>query len=193
MSNDEKRSALYETESETESEDLETPSDFICCLTMEIMDDPLLSKYGHNYERAAILEWLTLGHETCPMTRQSMKLSDLISNHYLRTRIHEWKIEHQRDVSRFLEEVPATIEPHCFGIMDVNREHSRRGRSLHQLPRIRPRRPGQESSRRRRSSAQTIESRQLTESSTSNGSSAQVFLKQLFARRAVSSQMSQGL
>lgn len=189
---EEKLLTLDETEAETESEELEPPSEFICGLTMEIMDDPLMSKYGHNYERAAILEWLTSGHDTCPMTRQPMRLSDLISNRCLRTRIHEWKKEHRDDTTLFLGEELANAEPQCFGIIHVNNHESqRRQQPLLMHQNALRRQHGLGSSRRRRRSAhQTIEIRRTTESSTRgshhDGVSAR-FLKHFFRRGAVSS------
>jgi hypothetical protein len=68
----------------------EIPEHFICPLTMEMMKEPLFSKYGHNFERSAILQWLA--HEnTCPITRQPLTPSMLIPDHSLRLRMKAWK------------------------------------------------------------------------------------------------------
>ena len=70
------------------------PHHFVCPLTLEIMTDPLHSKYGHDFERAAILDWLDQ-NDTCPITRQPLSPSMLISNTSLRLRIHAWKGAHE--------------------------------------------------------------------------------------------------
>lgn len=191
MCDKEKLSNLDETEAETESGELEPPSEFICTLTMEIMDDPLMSKYGHNYERAAILEWLTSGHDTCPMTRQPMRLSDLISNHRLRGRIHEWKLENFDNVAPFLAE-SATVVPQYFGIIDVNTQESFDLRYSDE-PTSNVSQIGRGSSRRRRSSMQdAITSLHSIQSSTrrSRRGMSTRFLKHFLPRRAISSQAS---
>mmetsp|Transcript_10887 Transcript_10887/g.31480 ORF Transcript_10887/g.31480 Transcript_10887/m.31480 type:complete len:170 (+) Transcript_10887:128-637(+) len=78
--------------------DFDTPQHFVCPLTMECMADPLCSKYGHNYERRAILEWLDAGKDTCPMTRKPLLPSMLIPNHSLRLKIKAWKAANEVDL-----------------------------------------------------------------------------------------------
>ena len=78
------------TPNNTESE-LVIPSNFICPLTLAIMKDPLISRHGQNYERRAIMEWIHQGNATCPMTRQPLRLSNLITNHSLKVQIEQWK------------------------------------------------------------------------------------------------------
>ena len=67
------------------------PDHFICPLTLQIMKDPLLSKYGHSFERTAILEWLATQDHHCPITRQPLQPSFLISNTRLIKEIQQWK------------------------------------------------------------------------------------------------------
>ena len=73
--------------------ELTVPSNFICPLTLEIMKDPLISRHGQSYERRAIMEWIHQGNATCPMTRQPLRLSGLITNHALKKQIEQWKKE----------------------------------------------------------------------------------------------------
>lgn len=75
------------------------PSKFICPLTLDIMKDPLMSRHGQNYERKAIMEWIHQGNDTCPMTRQPLKLSGLITNHQLKQQIEQWRIENNYKVN----------------------------------------------------------------------------------------------
>lgn len=193
---EENLSSLDETETETESEDLDPPSDFICGLTMEIMDDPLMSRYGHNYERAAIVEWLTRGNDTCPMTRRPMKLSDLISNHHLRSRIHEWKEEHRDGSSPILVELAAPV-PQCFGIISLDNQETFRRRhssSLHQSTRRRRREQGSPG-RRLNAQHQNLSIHQPTEvppGRPRRGASVR-FMKRFFPGRGVSSHNGQAM
>ena len=59
------------------------------------MKDPVVTKYGHSYERAALVEWIANnggGHRTtCPLTRQPLALCDVISHRSLQSRIEVWK------------------------------------------------------------------------------------------------------
>ena len=68
-----------------------TPEAFICPLTLEVMEDPLMDRRGMNFERRAIVEWLGRGNTTCPLTREPLKYSNLIPNSQLRLRIEQWK------------------------------------------------------------------------------------------------------
>jgi hypothetical protein len=48
-----------------------------CCITQDIMADPVATKYGHVYEREQILNWLQR-EETDPLTRQPLNREELI-------------------------------------------------------------------------------------------------------------------
>jgi U-box domain len=78
-------------------QEVEIPHEFVCPITQCIMEHPLLSKRGfHNFERAAILQWLGQS-DLCPVTRQSLKPSDLFPNRNLEVRIKTWRIENEID------------------------------------------------------------------------------------------------
>lgn len=77
---------------------VEVPDEFICPLTLEIMKDPVVSRYGNSFERSAIVEWLKNGTHDCPLTRRPLTLQGVITNHRLRTRIREWQINNEMDV-----------------------------------------------------------------------------------------------
>jgi hypothetical protein len=83
--------------SDLNNQSLDIPEEFCCPITNELMREPVLSKFGHSYERSAICEWLT-SHSNCPLTRNTMKLSDLITNQNLRTAIRLWQLEHGFEV-----------------------------------------------------------------------------------------------
>jgi hypothetical protein len=58
------------------------------------MVHPLMTITGRNYERDAILEWLEKGSGKCPLTRQPMSPSDLVSNRSLESKIKAWRVAH---------------------------------------------------------------------------------------------------
>ena len=66
------------------------PSEYICPITLCLMSHPLMSKTGMRYERSAILAWLVKSN-TCPMTRQPLHLSQLVSDRALENEIKRFK------------------------------------------------------------------------------------------------------
>eukprot|EP00668_Euglena_longa_P007260 GGOE01008687.1.p1 GENE.GGOE01008687.1~~GGOE01008687.1.p1 ORF type:complete len:492 (-),score=98.63 GGOE01008687.1:1625-3079(-) len=67
----------------------EAPARYFCPITAELMTDPVMDCHGHNFERAAILDWLTRSDE-CPMNRGSIQAELLFPNLALREDISEW-------------------------------------------------------------------------------------------------------
>ena len=67
---------------------------FICPLTKSIMEDPVVSKHGHNFERKAILTWLDDMGDVCPITKEPLFPSDLVSNKKLGWEISQWQLNH---------------------------------------------------------------------------------------------------
>lgn len=69
------------------------PAAFICPLTLNVMEDPLMTKEGHSYERSAILKWVS-ENNTSPLTREPLTMSQLIRNHALKSEIESWRKFH---------------------------------------------------------------------------------------------------
>jgi U-box domain len=68
------------------------PPEFICPITLQLMDFPMVSKQGHSFERAAILNWISsTRHSCCPLTRLPMSYSDLRPNRRLFNKIEKWR------------------------------------------------------------------------------------------------------
>ena len=65
------------------------PYSFKCCITHEIMQDPVVDKEGNTYEKAAIEKWL-LTKSTSPITRSPLTLSDLTPNRALKNVIEQF-------------------------------------------------------------------------------------------------------
>lgn len=51
-------------------------TDFTCPITRETINTAMRSKYGHYYERAAIMEWVSAKHQ-CPLTKLPLEMIDL--------------------------------------------------------------------------------------------------------------------
>mmetsp|Transcript_9157 Transcript_9157/g.16393 ORF Transcript_9157/g.16393 Transcript_9157/m.16393 type:complete len:159 (+) Transcript_9157:47-523(+) len=82
-------------------ETVQIPSEYVCPLTLEVFRDPLMSKYGHNFERKAILEWLGEGNQECPLTRNPLSPSMLIPNAALRLKVRSWQEENNLKIQCF--------------------------------------------------------------------------------------------
>lgn len=68
----------------------ETPHEFICPITGQIMRQPVEIERGRSYEYSAIMRWYTLGHTQSPVTREPLRNpSEIGINTELRTRITE--------------------------------------------------------------------------------------------------------
>jgi len=66
--------------------------DYYCPITNGLMIDPVIGTDGHTYEKSAIEEWLKQ-NQTSPITRQTMKITELIPNIALRNVIHKFLLE----------------------------------------------------------------------------------------------------
>jgi U-box domain len=73
---------------------VDVPSEFICPITMDVMQRPLMTLSGFNFEYDAILKWINTTSDTCPLTRQVLRPSDLIPNYALKDRIALWMREY---------------------------------------------------------------------------------------------------
>ena len=71
---------------------IEVPDQFLCQLTGEIMDDPVVSPYGNVFERDKIEKFLKI-QEVCPLTGKPLKISQLTPSLTTREAIRIFKIE----------------------------------------------------------------------------------------------------
>jgi tetratricopeptide (TPR) repeat protein len=63
---------------------------FVCPISLDMMEDPVVTPSGHSFEREALEEWIDNGGED-PLTRQPLSRADLRPNIALRDAIEEWK------------------------------------------------------------------------------------------------------
>lgn len=66
------------------------PQEFICPITLSIMDDPVICDDGYTYERDAIIR---LPNSLSPMTRQPINKTNLTPNRALKDAIERYKME----------------------------------------------------------------------------------------------------
>ena len=88
-------SAPEQLVSKDESDDLEPPSELCCCITGDLMDDPVTAMDGHTYERTAIEAWFARFNEsqrpTSPLTNEPLPSRRLIPSHNIRSQCKTWK------------------------------------------------------------------------------------------------------
>ncbi|CAN6983080.1 unnamed protein product [Brassica oleracea var. botrytis] len=73
-----------------EADPNDIPSVFICPILQEVMKNPHIAADGFSYELEAIEEWLSMGHDTSPMTNLRLDYQVLTPNHTLRALIQDW-------------------------------------------------------------------------------------------------------
>jgi len=66
----------------------EMPDEYLCPITQDVMEDPVIAMDGHTYERKAIEEWL-LTRDTSPMTNMTLPSKMLVPNLAVRSMIAE--------------------------------------------------------------------------------------------------------
>ncbi|GFR52577.1 hypothetical protein Agub_g15170, partial [Astrephomene gubernaculifera] len=78
----------------------EAPLEFICPLTHQVIQDPvLLHDTGHSYERKALEEWWAKGHHFCPRTGVPLRRLSTSPNHSLRSAIGRWRLHSDMHLS----------------------------------------------------------------------------------------------
>ena len=80
------------------------PTNYICPLTLHVMDEPVSDGCGHCFEREAIVEWLEY-HELCPISRKPLLVQELLPSFGLGERIQQWRTGHpeQEEVTSISE------------------------------------------------------------------------------------------
>lgn len=63
---------------------------FVCPITQELMEAPVMAADGMSYEHWAILRWFK-DNDTSPRTGAVLSSKHLIPNHQLRSAIEEWR------------------------------------------------------------------------------------------------------
>lgn len=73
--------------------DVDVPEDFICPITHEIMQDPVMCEDGFSYERSAITEWFSKDKATSPMTNSVLTTTEVYENSKLKNEIERYLLK----------------------------------------------------------------------------------------------------
>lgn len=76
------------------------PPSFRCPLSYHVMEDPVMDRCAHNFERSAIRDWLELGNHFCPISHKEMTMEDLYPNRTLAAQIEIWKSSREESKRR---------------------------------------------------------------------------------------------
>ena len=99
----------------------DTPDEFLCPITYEVMTNPVVASDGHSYERAAIEYYYAQeGDRTSPLTRAQLEINGgrlrLFPNIALRKRIDEYEAEMESVAERAAtlaeQRVRVELRPH---------------------------------------------------------------------------------
>ncbi|XP_028249540.1 WD repeat, SAM and U-box domain-containing protein 1-like isoform X1 [Parambassis ranga] len=71
--------------------DSETPDEFLCPITRELMKDPVIAADGYSYERESIESWIRGKNKTSPMTNLPLQTTMLTPNRFLKMAITRLK------------------------------------------------------------------------------------------------------
>ncbi|KAJ5068650.1 hypothetical protein M0811_02593 [Anaeramoeba ignava] len=72
---------------------INAPHHLCCPISLSLMNDPVLTPSGNTYERQSLEDYIKLKHED-PLTRQHLRVQDLIPNRGLKDAIDEYKKQH---------------------------------------------------------------------------------------------------
>lgn len=68
------------------------PDEYLCPITLLLMNDPVIGSDGQTYERFAITQWLRTNRQS-PLTRQPMTIESLKPNYALKSAIARYKTQ----------------------------------------------------------------------------------------------------
>lgn len=85
------------------------------------MIDPCVTRYGHSYERSAIFQHISSGGETCPMTRQPLRMRDIITNHKLRMDIRRWQKDNGENITVIMSDLDYSKRENILGFIRIDK------------------------------------------------------------------------
>ena len=68
----------------------EVSETFICPITQQIIEDPVIAADGHTYERKAIEGWLSHNKKS-PVENDVLESTNILPNNAIKKLIGEWK------------------------------------------------------------------------------------------------------
>ncbi|OMJ71947.1 hypothetical protein SteCoe_29710 [Stentor coeruleus] len=80
---------VKEGHKEDENEQFEGENDLLLCpISQELMTDPVMTPYGHCFQRKNIEAWLS-NHKTCPLTNNPLEISQLVPCYTVKAIVEE--------------------------------------------------------------------------------------------------------
>ena len=70
---------------------VDIPEDYLCPITQQLMQIPVVAADGHAYEQEAIVQWLQTGHNTSPLTGERLKHKSLTDDYRLKAVIEAFR------------------------------------------------------------------------------------------------------
>ncbi|XP_068101813.1 WD repeat, SAM and U-box domain-containing protein 1 [Hyperolius riggenbachi] len=80
---------IEELRSKMKAASSDTPEEFLCPITWELMKDPVMASDGYSYERSAIENWIST-RRTSPMTNLPLENLLLTPNRTLKMALNRW-------------------------------------------------------------------------------------------------------
>jgi len=81
---------------------VDIPAEYLCPLTLSVMEDPVVASDGHSYEKAAITQWLAQSvSANSPLTGLALTSNQLVPNITLRKAIQDWLAQHDLNRTRY--------------------------------------------------------------------------------------------
>ncbi|KAL2342322.1 hypothetical protein Fmac_003607 [Flemingia macrophylla] len=90
-----KKKKQQQREAKSKVEEVVTPNEFLCPISLELMKDPVTLCTGITLDRETIERWFDEGNLRCPVTNQIVTNLDLIPNHTLRMMIQDWCVDNR--------------------------------------------------------------------------------------------------
>ena len=59
--------------------EVEEPQEYVCIITQELMENPVIAEDGYSYEKESIVRWMREHRNQSPMIRQAMDPGKLIN------------------------------------------------------------------------------------------------------------------
>ena len=72
------------------------PETYLCPISHEIMEAPVIAADGHVYERVCIEEWLATGARTSPVTNAELANTNLVPCYPIRSLIADYLADARR-------------------------------------------------------------------------------------------------
>jgi hypothetical protein len=106
--------AARQAQGQTQHPDM--PTEFLCALSQGPMSDPVLTPYGHHFERRVIEDWMNKQGRICPVTGGPLAETDIRTDQKLQDKIRKWLLlksmgEHEQRQEQLFPSQSASAVP----------------------------------------------------------------------------------